>query len=56
MKHLRCVSVQPARGQTITPESKLAFIEAVLTIFIPVFTHKDPQNPASTTTTGTTTT
>jgi hypothetical protein len=54
VKHLRWVTRQPVRAATITVNEKLTFVVDVLKIFVPIVTHKDPNNPAATTTTTTT--
>jgi len=56
VKHLGRVSKEPARAQTVTPERKLAFIEDVAEIMIPIVTNKNPQNPNGSNTTNTTNT
>lgn len=47
MKHLHCLSKPPAPAELPAPAQKLAFIEAVLRMFIPIVRNKDPRNPAS---------
>lgn len=59
-RRLRCLSRVPERAQEVAPEVKLTFLRDLLaiggesatlvdalTVTIPLFVNKDPQNPAS---------
>ena len=48
MKHICCLTRPPAIANQPTPAQKLAFIEAVLRMFIPIVQNKDPRNPVET--------
>ena len=46
MKHTRNLSRLPQMAETIAPEVKLTFAIDVIEAAIPLFTNKNPQNPA----------
>lgn len=43
--HLRALSRMPRPAQNISPDVKLTFVVDVLTVSLPLFENKDPQNP-----------
>jgi len=44
--HLRALSTLPKPAQNVAPEVKLTFLIDVLTVSVPLFENKNPQNPA----------
>lgn len=46
MKRLRPVSRKPQAASDVAPEVKLAYLQDLIEISIPLFENKDPSNPA----------